>query len=87
MYGLYDFVLHALFGFSRNPYYSRSHDRQIAVENCKTNRRRSFFVICVAEVWNVPPQDVVASQNLHPFKTRLGSGAVMRILHIFVFVF
>ena len=62
--GFYDFDFHALFHFSQNPHYSRSHGLQIEMQNCRTDRGRWFFAIRVAKLWNALPQEVVTSQNL-----------------------
>jgi len=50
---------------------TRGHSLKLFVPSSRVNCRQHFFAVRVIDVWNSPPEDVVAAQQLSSFVNRL----------------
>ena len=70
LHGPYDIDSSCFFDYKDSN--TRIHQFSVKTKSCGTTLRRNFFTICVSNIWNSLPANVVEADTVNAFKNGLG---------------
>ena len=81
VHGLSSLQFDDFFSFIPNQFHTRGHSLWLIIPLDKCNTRKYFFSSRVVKPWNALPDEIVASGNLHLFKTRISKIDLSKFLN------
>jgi len=68
---IYDVTVEPVFQLWKNRYETRGNSLKLYPRSCISEKRKSFFTLCVVKSWNELPEVVVCSPSINSFKNKL----------------
>ena len=80
IYGHVDLPFTDFFRFTYTLHGTRGNGLKLAIENVKSNKRKFFFSVRLAKIWNSLPCHAVTCSSIKQFKSYLNESGIMQII-------